>query len=417
MRVTNVFARAAIFFAAAVSVTVSVGSANAACMFRVTGWEPTDEGVLLARYAAGVTGPALLASTRYAGRDAAVIKAAFDSVRLTFDMNGDNDVNAVDTTIVLRYVTGIRGNALTQGLNLAGGTRASTIAIQAFIDSGCVAPIVRRAPLYLALSATADRASFLSQANTEGDRAFVFLSSLIYGATQSNLYANDTPGVFTYRSLDTPSTKTAFEGQLNSQGAERYRFGGVLTSGSYFYRDENSDRTFSYRLLPSPGTTTEFLTQANAQGAEGYFYFLPYFVESSFYAIYAKESGTSTYSYALQPSTDVNSTADDFVAQANTQGANGFKFRTSFQFSDGSRNIYVKDTSQAATFSWKHNQDVASASALVTQANAEGVNGFVYLGSRVFFPNGFASPSQTRIIYFSPLNCAGSVLCSPGGPF
>lgn len=389
----------------------------AACYFRVSGWEPTDEGVLLARYASGVTGSALVASTRYSARDPEAVRAAFQSVRLAFDMNGDNNVNAVDTTIVLRYTAGIRGPALTDGLSLAGGTRSTYESVQAFIDSGCVAPIATRAPIYESLAFVSDRTAFLAQANAQGARSFLYLSAIAVGVDFANLYASETPGVFSYRSLDTPSTASAFEAQLNAQGAERFRFGGVLTSGSYFYRDENSNRTFSYRVLALPASSSDFLTQANAQGAEGYFFVLPYFIASTAYAIYAKESGAATYSYALQPSTDINATPGDFVTQANAQGASGFKFRTSYQFSDGARNVYVRDTSQSATYTWKTNDNASSVAALVAQANTEGAGGFVYLGARVFFPNGISNPSQTRIVYFRPANCAGSVMCAPSGPF
>jgi hypothetical protein len=396
---------------------IAVSTSNAACYFRVNGWEPTDEGVLLARYASGVTGSALVASTRYAARDPVAVRAAFQSVRLAFDMNGDNDVNTVDTTIVLRYAAGIRGAALTQGLSLAGGTRSTYESVQAFIDGGCVAPIATRAPLYESLAFVSDRTAFLAQANAQGARSFLYLSPIAVGVEFANLYASETPGVFSYRSLDTPTTPAAFETQLNTQGAERFRFGGVLSSGSYFYRDDNSDRTFSYRVLPLPAASSDFLTQANAEGAAGYFFVLPYFISSASYAIYAKESGAATYSYAVQPSTDFNSTPADFVNQANTQGANGFKFRTSYQFSDGSRNVYVKDTAQSATYTWKTNDNAASVAALVAQANTEGAGGFVYLGARVFFPNGISNPSQTQVVYFRPVNCAGSVMCAPSGPF
>ncbi len=392
---------------------IAAATANAACMFRVNGWEATDEGVVLTRYAANVSGPSLVAATRYVGRDPAAVRAAFDAVRLTFDMNGDGNVTAVDAVIVLRYVSGIRGAALTDGLSLVGGTRTTSQSIQAFIESGCVAPIALRAPIYEALVETQDRATFLAQTNAQGARSFVILSPLIVGGERINFYALDTPGVFTYRSLDTPATATAFEQLLNAQGADRYRFGGPLVSGSYFYRDENSNRTFSYRVLVQPGASADFLAQANAQGGEGYNYVLPLFLGATSYAVYVKENGSNAvYAWASQPSIGGATAASDLVAQANAQGANGFKFRTPFFFTDGQRNLYVKDTSQSATFAWKDNPDVASAAALVTQANAEGANGYVYRGSY-----SFSNPSQTRVFYFRPVNCSGSVLCSPSGPF
>lgn len=386
-------------------------------MFRVNGWNATDEGVLLARYARGVSGPAFVANTLYAARDPVAVRAAFDSVRLTFDINGDGAVDATDALIVLRYVNGHRGSALVDGLSLGGGARNSLAAVEAFIESGCVAPIATRAPIYESRANTPDRASFLTQASEQGSRSFVYLSPIFVGASQANLYANDTPGVYTYRSVDTPTDLTSFTNLLNTQGAERYRFGGVLLSGTYFVRDENSNRSFLYRVLAEPTTSAGFLTQANAQGAEGYYFVLPYAFGLSSYLVYAKETGGAIYSYALQSSTDQNVPVTDFITQANTQGANGFKFRTSYQFGDGARNVYVKDTSQAATYTWKLNPNVGTLTELIDQANAEGAAGNVYLGARVFFPSGFAGAPDTRILYFKPSQCAGSVMCSPSGAF
>lgn len=396
-------------------------AAMAACLFSVPGWKVTNEGVLLARYAADASGPGLTGSTTYATADPAQVRAAFDSTRLTFDITGDNAVTGVDALLALRYVLGLRGAALTHGLQLAGGTRATLAAVTTFMDEGCVAPIVRRGPIYEALPATATRTDLLAQANAQGARGYQYVGPLIQGAESFNLYALDTPGTqvgFSYRSLDTPTSSAEFIAQLNSQGAERYRFVSVFDTGSLFVRDAGSTRTFQYQALSQPATASAFVTQANAQGALGYAWVGPYaFGLSSIVMIYEKDSGTATYAYALEASTNSNATADDFVSQANTRGATGWKYRTGYAFGDGSRNIYFKDLSQAATFIWKHDPDATSAATLVAQANAEGALGYAYSGAMVFFPGGIGNPLQTRTLYVQPTNCAGTLMCTPHGLF
>ncbi|MGL5001428.1 MAG: hypothetical protein ACRDAM_00640, partial [Casimicrobium sp.] len=319
-----------------------------------------------------------------------------------------------DATIVLRYASGIRGSALVAGLNLTGGSRSTFEAINAFIEGGCVAPIAARAPLYEALANTDTRDAFIEQADAQGARSFSYVGSIAVG-TQANLYANEASGAYTYRSFDLPATALDFQTLANEQGAQRFRFGGFSGAGMYFVRDETSNRTFTYRVVESTYVSGEFLTQVNGQGAEGYYFVSPFLFGFAVHFIYAKESGNSTYEWTLQSATDQN--AADLITQANTQGTNGYKFRTSFAFSNGTRNLYVKDTSQTATFAWRQNPNVDSVAALVTQANTEGAIGFVYQGARVFYPTGFSGPSDTRIIYFRPTNCAGSTLCSTGGSF
>ena len=123
--------------------------------------------------------------------------------------------------------------------------------------------------------------------------------------------------------------------------------------------------------LPSaPTTTGGFLAQANDRGANGFYFVLTYSIGGNTVAMYGKDTSDARYQYELHPSTDVNVSADDFVVQANAQGQRGFRFVTGFFFADGSRNIYVKDTAQSASYAYKASATVNSGAALVAQANA-----------------------------------------------
>jgi hypothetical protein len=396
---------------------VNATYAIAACPFTDGAWDLTNSALVFSRYALTVSGPPLVASTRFASADPALVKRDLDNLRGPLDMNGDGQITSVDSTIVARHVAGIRDSALTAGLSLGAASRNTTDKVLAFINAGCPAAIGARTPIYEALTYVTDRATLLAQMNAQGARGFQYISGLLVGSEFVNLYVKDQNTNFSYSAQDAASTASDWLAQLNSMGASGFRFDGPLTSGNYYVRDNTASLTYSYELPVAPTTTTGFLAQANGRGASGFFFVLTYSIGGSTVAIYGKDTSEARYQYELHPSTDVNVSADDFVVQANTQGARGFKFVTGFFFSDGARNIYVKDTAQAATFSYKATATVNSGAALVAQANAEGQQNFVYMGGLIFFPNGYSGAQQARNIYVNPANCAGWVMCSAGGPF
>ncbi len=116
-------------------------SANAAtCPFDGGGSDAVNDGVVLTRYALGITGTPLVASTRYASLDPLQVKNNIECVGCALDMNGDGQIDTVDTTIIARHLTGFSGTALTNGLALGSAPSASrptTAAITSFLVSGC----------------------------------------------------------------------------------------------------------------------------------------------------------------------------------------------------------------------------------------------------------------------------------------
>jgi hypothetical protein len=122
------------------AVTWQTAIAAPTCPFDGGGSDAVNDGVVLARYALGITGSPLVASTRYARLDPLQVKNNIECVGCALDMNGDGQIDTVDTTIIARHLTGFSGTALTNGLALGsapGASRPTTAAISSFLASGC----------------------------------------------------------------------------------------------------------------------------------------------------------------------------------------------------------------------------------------------------------------------------------------
>jgi hypothetical protein len=110
---------------------------SATCPFDGGGSDSVNDGLVLTRYALGITGAPLVASTRYASLDPLQVKNNIECVGCALDMNGDNAIDTVDTTIIARHLAGFSGNALTNGLALGSGSRPTPSSVQSFLASGC----------------------------------------------------------------------------------------------------------------------------------------------------------------------------------------------------------------------------------------------------------------------------------------
>ena len=133
-RLRSVWARIA---ASALLFAASTVSAVNTCPFDNGGSDAVNDGLVLTRYALGLTGAPLVASTRYASLNPATVKANIECVGCALDMNGDGNVDAVDATIIARHLSGFQGASLTAGLALGTGTRNSAAAVQSFLAIGC----------------------------------------------------------------------------------------------------------------------------------------------------------------------------------------------------------------------------------------------------------------------------------------
>jgi hypothetical protein len=275
------------------------------------------------------------------------------------------------------------------------------------------------------------RDALLTQMNAQGARGFVYVSGIVLdnntpGNTAddlfANLYAKDSTTTYTYEILDTPATKDAFVAQMNAQGTRGYVFYGPTTAGTIYVKESGST-TYSYEVLSAAGNTTNagFLTQVNAQGDRGFGYIGSYIFglnAADTVNFYGKVTGSAAkYSYRLEP---LLNAPDTFIAQANAQGLQGFKFQSGAVFTGEPANsgnqfkaLYVKDTSQSATFDWKAISTVSTPMTFVNQANNEAASGYIFLSGYVFVDG----PTNIfRNLYFKAANCTGP-LCRISGPF
>ena len=126
----------------AVLATSTTATAASTCPFDTGGSDAVNDGLVLTRYALGITGAPMTASTRYASLDPLQVKNNIECVGCALDMNGDGQIDSVDTTIIARHLAGFSGASLTAGLALGSAptaSRPSLTAITSFLASGCAA--------------------------------------------------------------------------------------------------------------------------------------------------------------------------------------------------------------------------------------------------------------------------------------
>lgn len=262
---------------------------------------------------------------------------------------------------------------------------------------------------YEALPPAGDAASFLAQVNGEGAKGFRYLSDMFSTSsnTMSSIFVNDgTAQTYTYELLGAQGSQSGFIAQTNAEGARGYRFEGPLTYGNLYRKDGGSSATYTYATAAWPASQAAFLAQANGQGQSGYWLVGPIMLGSTSTSLYMKNNASSaTYAYdALMPP----ASATTFLAQANSEGAKGYRAKGELMFGTDTAWVYVKDQTQSPTFSYQSATVQASSAAFVQQSNNLGAQGTAYLGDLML---GGAAAS----FYFKPATCAG-FLCTTLNP-
>jgi hypothetical protein len=97
----------------------------------------TVEGVILTRYALGITGAPLVASTGINAVDAPTVETAINCPSCGLNITGNAALSVADATIISRKLAGFSGDALTNGVALGSGTRNTPAAVQSFLLAGC----------------------------------------------------------------------------------------------------------------------------------------------------------------------------------------------------------------------------------------------------------------------------------------
>jgi hypothetical protein len=95
------------------------------------------EGVVLTRYALGITGAPLVANTGINAVDEPTVVAAINCPSCGLNITGNPTMTVADATIISRKLAGFSGPALTNGIALGSGTRNTPAAVQSFLLAGC----------------------------------------------------------------------------------------------------------------------------------------------------------------------------------------------------------------------------------------------------------------------------------------
>ncbi len=95
------------------------------------------EGLILTRYALGLTGAPLVANSGIAATSATTVEDSINSLAYDLRLTGNTTMTPTDATIISRKLAGFSGASLTAGLALGSGTRNTPAAVQSFLLSGC----------------------------------------------------------------------------------------------------------------------------------------------------------------------------------------------------------------------------------------------------------------------------------------
>lgn len=138
-------------FAAPARCGVSITTASGASV--------TVDGLVLLRYALGLRGTALVASTPGAANPSGA-EAAIAAALERLDVDGDGSFGHTDALFLARDAAGFRGEASASGLSWhVNARRATAAAVLTYLEAGCPLPVVAAFP-----ANDADAARFLAQA-------------------------------------------------------------------------------------------------------------------------------------------------------------------------------------------------------------------------------------------------------------
>lgn len=165
----------------------------------------------------------------------------------------------------------------------------------------------------------------------------------------------------TYRLEATPASAPAAVQQLLQQGAAGYAWVSSVASYQstpqfselYLHSSLRQNSTFLYLMDSEPAAMADLLALLNQRGGQGYAYKGGYMYGATAHSIFVKDSAkTATYAYESLTSA-VNSSLTNLLAQANAQGARGFRWLGAYATSAAPTsfsNLYAKDSSGPATY-------------------------------------------------------------------
>lgn len=260
-------------------------------------------------------------------------------------------------------------------------------------------------------------AQMLDAANSMGADGYALFSSLAgsIGPTSSEIgdfYLTDTAHAgrkFSYVNPAAQPSRTAFLAQLNQQGSSGYMYksDAVFSDGSdirsVYVKDNSRNDQFSYRTVtPVAKTAEDFAAELNGQGAEGYRYLGPQIVNNEPFSLYVKRNDSVTYSYQVDKLASASSAADAAAMRTRLapKGADGWFIRGTQGLGSDPMNmnyvdVFEKSSAQNGAIEYLVEAS-ASSDSLTTQLNnmnANAAKGFFY------FSGIMTADAKTSTIY------------------
>jgi hypothetical protein len=197
---------------------------------------------------------------------------------------------------------------------------------------------------------TASVGDLQAQLSAQGARGFKWGGPYMVGGQIRALYRKDnsSSSTYTYSVLTAPADSAGYLAQANAQGGNGYFSvaGAYMVGGTtvlVYQKDSQGSATYGYEALGQPGSDADFLAQLEAQGARGFRFKTGYVFSDGIRLLYEKDlSQSATFSYQnLQPAAN----SADYIVQANAEGAKGNALVGDYALPSGQiRTLYIRPT-------------------------------------------------------------------------
>ncbi len=139
----------------------------------------------------------------------------------------------------------------------------------------------------------------------------------------------------------------------------------------------------SFQSSPSPSDAGSALALLNARGTSGYAYVGPFFVGGANHEIFVKAEQNVTYLYETA---EVPPAVEGVAALLRKQGSAGFVYKGPVLFGASlvkTLLLFVKSNAKKTTYSYRTTPWPSEESIMLTELNANGADGYRYLGDLV----------------------------------
>lgn len=148
--------------------------------------------------------------------------------------------------------------------------------------------------------------------------------------------------------------------------------------------NSSTDSFFAnFRSYPSTNSEASALALLNTQGANGYAYIGPFFVGGSSHETFVKAEPNATYQYET---VEMPAAVDAVMALLQAKGKAGFLYKGPVLFGgafDKTSLLFVRSNAKKTTYSYRNTPWPSEESIMLTELNANGADGYRYLGDLV----------------------------------